>query len=479
MSSAKGWILLSHRHRQFNVIEEADILDVLPSEIRDGPRHPVRIENTEAIKDMPRTDWDALQREQAAQVEATRLIELRNEGYGIIYFGRTLLPLAMDLGFRVEKWARSKVFQYHEHKRTWCWPGRPPGQTGPKAILDHNLPSRPSKASGDVIVRVSVSPRISAEDTHAAVPAALGEVDVHLGARCGPDALCTPDELESVVQRFDEALRLIRERYPQSSTIHVFMAGPVSLAFRMGCIINHTVHPRIQTYQFLQTAAPERYQKALMLGQLASAPVKLKIQFLAAEPKHLALTHPLRIGEELRELQDQLRQGEHRDKFAELPETRFAVRAKDIQTYVRRDRAHILHFSGHGEEGGYLLLEDPAGGPKRVHPASMRLLFELWNDEERIRCAVFNACHSDVLAMELVRSPAVVPCAVGTRRRVSDEAAIAFATAFYGALADGEALGKAFRAGCVQVSIASRAEQDVFTLHVADESLRDKPLFEV
>src|SRR5690606_211313 len=102
----------------------------------------------------------------------------------------------------VEKWAHSRVFQFHDQEKTWRWPGRPAGQSSPNVILDHNLPSRRSSASGDLIVRVSVSPRISEKSTHAAVPAALGEVNVHLGARCGPDALRTPEELESVARRF-------------------------------------------------------------------------------------------------------------------------------------------------------------------------------------------------------------------------------------------------------------------------------------
>ncbi len=478
MTSAKGWILLSQRHVQFRDIDEADILDALPPEILRGSRQPVRIENHDPSRDPLQMDWDAMQRMQAAQVENMQLMELRDQGGGIAYFGRTLLPLAMDLGFRIEKWTQSRIFQYRERDETWHWPGRDAGEPGPEILLDDNLPSRASAASGDVIVRVSVSTHIAAQDAYAVVPGALGDIEIHLGARCSLDALRTPEELEAVARRFEDALYLVRERLPQASLIHVFLAGPVGLAFRMGCIVNHTVHARIQTYQFVQTGVPHKYQRALLLGRNPDVPVKLGILFLAAEPR-LSEGQPqdLRIGQELRDICEQLRKGEHRDRFEELPQPHFAVRTTDIQSYVQRSRAQILHFSGHGETGGVLILEDPSGRPQRVIPESMRLLFEWCNDDHHIRCAVLNACRSNGLAIALTRAPAVVRCAVGTVDKVSDKAAVAFSTRFYQGLADGLPLQQAFDGACVQVGLISYAERALYRLSVADEALRDRPLF--
>jgi hypothetical protein len=266
--------------------------------------------------------------------------------------------------------------------------------------------------------------------------------------------------------------------------IHVFLAGPVSLAFRMGCLVNHTRHPCIQTYQYIHTASPHRYQRALILGHRVEAMKKLKILFLSADPvqlpEDLTRRRPqrLRIDQELRNICDELRKGDHRDQFDELPEPRPAVRSTDIQTYIRRSHAQILHFSGHGDSGGQLILENASGGgAKRVDPESMRMLFELWNEDGHIRCAVFNACYSNALAMILTRAPAVVSCAVGTVDRVSDEAALAFSTGFYGALADGASLQTAFDAGRGQVAVDVRGERDLFKLSVADPALRDQPIF--
>ena len=489
MTSARGWILLSHSHQEYPAIGEAEMLDALPAELRDGPRERVRITGTVPVgDDAADADWAALQREQAAQVRARDLIELRKER-GIAYFGRTLLPLAMDLGYRLEGWAaKSRVFLYHTRTESWCWPSRAESQSSITVQLRHNLPLAPISIPGDVVVRVAVSQAISPEDTRAVVPAPVAEVDVNLDRGPGRDALATLEELERVVAKFDEALGMVKEKLPRAEHIHLFAAVPAGLAFRMGNIVNHKVHPPIVAYQFVRRA-PVKYQRAFVLGAdpvmapggSAGAPVK--ILFLAAEPKLLPadvsrrVQPRVRIGEELHDIYAELRRGEHRDRFDKLSQPRLAVQIKDIQPYVRGEHAQILHFSGHGLSGGHLIFEDAAGGCDPVHPEAMRRLFQLWNDDHHIRCAVFNACYSNALAMILTREPAVISCAVGTVDRVSDRAALAFSTGFYGALVDGLPLQKAFDAGCVQVGLASHAEADIFKLSVADESLRDQPIF--
>lgn len=472
-STSKGWILLSHGHEALPEINEAGILDALPPALRDGPRDRVHIQTSPLPEDRTRVDWAALQREQAAQV-AEGLLDARNRCRGVAYFGQALLPLAMDLGFRVQSWVPSRAFLFHRNQRDWRWPGRPSGaRPYDVQVKYHGFPSEQIPSSGPVVVRVSVTSRIAVEDTRAVVPDPRAEVDIHLGDACGVDALATSEDLERVVDAFQDVLYQVRERLPAAGPIHVFTAAPAGLAFRMGCVINPTVHALVQTYQFFRNA-PVKYQKALIVGAEVKPDMVLEIQFLAAEPR---ATARLRIGEELREIAHSRRDGEHRDRFT-MAEPRFATRTRDLQSYIRRESAHIVHVSGHGEPGGVLVLEDGVGNPERVRPEAMRMLFDLCNEDGHLRCAVFNACHSHDLARVLTREPAVVPCVVATTDAVSDPAAIAFSEGFYGALADGETLARAFKAGKVQVGLrCAPACADLFELFVADEAMRDKPLF--
>ena len=470
---SKGWIVLSHGHKPFPEIGETEIVDALPARMRDGPRERMRFQlEQEVAKDPMQIDWEALQNEQD-ELFTRLLLPLRSGDRGIAYFGRAFLPLAFDLGFRVEKWVPSTAFQYHTQKKSWQWPGPSPDTPTLEVIVDDNLPRRPSAATGPVIVRVSVTARIASEDAIARVPSPVSDIEIHLGPACGTASIGSIDDLERVARKFEETLVRIREFYPQAGPIHLFAAVPASLAFRMGTLINKNVHREIQTYHFIPNAAT-RYQRALIIGNRGRSRMKVRIQFLTAEPDS---TQRIRADRELREIVDRLRDGEHREQF-DLIEPRTAVRVKDLLTYIRRDQAQIVHFSGHGEENGYLLLEDRAGNPARVAPDSLRHLFDTWNDDEHVRCVIFNACHSNDLARALTRQPAVVPCAIGTTRAVSDKAALCFSEGFYGAIADGVTLAKSFESGKVQVGLEVPSEAELFQLEVADESLRDKPLFD-
>lgn len=471
MNPNKGWVLLTHSHDRFPRFDEAEILDVLPDEIRDGPRERVRVHGTGDIEDLTRIDWHELQREQAAQYESL-LVPLRNEGRGIVYFGRAYIPLALDLGYRTENWTRTKVFQYQRQDQSWRWPNMNHDRPVLEPMIEHNLPSRPSDSDGPIVVRVSASSRIARDDVKQKVPNPVADIEVHLGEYCGVTALQTADDLERVAKKFEEALYLAHDRLPHTSSIHLFAAVPVALAFRMGNILGGNVHPLVHTYKYVPYA-PVKYHKAVHLGQLARPDMKLRIQFLSAEPD---TTKRLRVGREHREINQRLRDGEHRERF-DLIEPRSAVRVTDLQAYISRGRAQIVHFSGHGEPGGYLLLESQAGTPQRIAPESLRILLDTWNEDQHIRCVVINACHSHELAALLVREADGIPCAIGTEQAISDIAARCFSEGFYGALADGHALGKAFQAGCAQVSLESPSEAKLFQLEVAEESFKNKPLF--
>ncbi|MGB3788254.1 MAG: hypothetical protein WA949_09595 [Phormidesmis sp.] len=72
-------------------------------------------------------------------------------------------------------------------------------------------------------------------------------------------------------------------------------------------------------------------------------PSKKVILFLAANP---VSTRPLRLDEEVREIESGLRRSTHCDRF-ELKQ-RWAVRTRDLQRALLDCRPQIVHFSGHG-----------------------------------------------------------------------------------------------------------------------------------
>ena len=78
-------------------------------------------------------------------------------------------------------------------------------------------------------------------------------------------------------------------------------------------------------------------------------------------------------------------------------------------------------------------------------------------DEGNLRLVVLNACHTRSQAEALTE---VVDCVVSMNRTISDRAAIKFAASFYGALAFGRSVQRAFDQGVARLRAEGIAEAD-------------------
>lgn len=174
----------------------------------------------------------------------------------------------------------------------------------------------------------------------------------------------------------------------------------------------------------------------------------MAILFLAADPTDTAR---LRLGEELREIQEKLQLSKERERF-ELHQ-RLSVRPADVSQALLDILPQIVHFSGHGAATGEICLEDNTGIAHPVPPAALAALFEQF--DAQIRCVVLNACYSETQARAIVQH---IPYVVGMHRAIGDQAAIAFSVGFYQALGAGRSFEDAYKLGCVQISMRGIAE---------------------
>lgn len=201
-----------------------------------------------------------------------------------------------------------------------------------------------------------------------------------------------------------------------------------------------------------------------------------KILVLAANPKN---TSELRLGEEVREIDEGLRRSQHRDRF-ELS-TKWAVRVRDVYRYMLDIQPQIVHFSGHGEgaaigeqkaaqtegfterkltpvtgtesEAG-LIFEDEAGQGKLVDSTSLANLFKLFASKG-LECVLLNACYSETQAEAIQQHISYV---IGMNQAIGDKAAITFAVAFYDALGAGESYEFAFELAKTALQLAGIPE---------------------
>lgn len=168
------------------------------------------------------------------------------------------------------------------------------------------------------------------------------------------------------------------------------------------------------------------------------------ILFLAADPFDASR---LRLGEEFREIDEQLTLAKQRNHF-NLALPQLSLRPKDIARVLLNTQPQIVHFSGHGTPKGALCFENEIGKTHDVQPDALAALFEQFADQ--VNCVVLNACYSDVQATAIAEH---INYVIGMNNEIGDKAAIAFAIGFYGALAAGRTIEDAYKLGCVQIRL--------------------------
>lgn len=179
----------------------------------------------------------------------------------------------------------------------------------------------------------------------------------------------------------------------------------------------------------------------------SATPVKT-ILILSANPKG---TNQLRLGEEIREIEEGLIRAKIRDQFSIKSE--WAVRYRDIHRSLLKEEPQIVHFSGHGagEEG--LVFEDAIGQEKLVDAEALAGLFKLFADQ--VECVLLNACYSEMQAKAIAQH---INYVIGMSKAIGDKAAIEFAVGFYDALGAGRSIEFAYKLGCSAIQMAGIEE---------------------
>jgi hypothetical protein len=161
-----------------------------------------------------------------------------------------------------------------------------------------------------------------------------------------------------------------------------------------------------------------------------------KILFLASNPRDTA---PLRLNEEIREIQEGLRRSKYREHF-EI-HSLWAVRFKDLRRALLDIEPHIVHFSGYGGENG-LLLENETGYAASVTAKVIAELFAFFTNT--IECAIFTAGYCKQQA-EAVNT--AIKYVIAMPDEILEQKTIEFVLGFYDALGAGKTIEQAFNFG--------------------------------
>ena len=188
----------------------------------------------------------------------------------------------------------------------------------------------------------------------------------------------------------------------------------------------------------------------------------LTILYLIANPdKH----NRLKVDSEVKKVQEKIRGSRFRDNIT--VELRPAADFQTLIDGLNDLNPQIVHFSGHGNEA-LIATEDESGGAT----ISYELLAKALAATDTPPTVVFlNSCKSSAAKKALLPGTPVI---VTMQTSVTDSVATFFATGFYGAIAGGQSIQKAFDQGKLAVEINSINDADIPELHHAPDARPDK-----
>lgn len=176
---------------------------------------------------------------------------------------------------------------------------------------------------------------------------------------------------------------------------------------------------------------------------------KQRILFLAANPRG---TDRRALDHEASSIGRELKRSGYRERFEFV--TRWAAESLDLLRELRELKPAVVHFSGHGDQGG-LVFQAANGDAQRVSPAAIAEVFGAAGAS--VKVVVLSACYSDASADALLTR---VDCVVGIRGVLRDDMARAFAIGFYGALGERESVAVAYSHGNAAISLEGLSDVD-------------------
>jgi hypothetical protein len=194
----------------------------------------------------------------------------------------------------------------------------------------------------------------------------------------------------------------------------------------------------------------------------------LDVLYLMSNPTK---KHALGLDKEVKAVKAEISRSRFRDNIA-LHQSE-AADFKDILDGLNDHDPRIIHFSGHGNDVGLAM----DGGTVKRRKTSF-VTFELLGKalaatDNPPDVVVLNACNSTGARKALLSTAKAVIVMEDT---VTDTAAVAFATQFYGAIASGQSLQAAFDQACVAVEFVSFNEAGTPSL-VTASGVNAKKLF--
>jgi hypothetical protein len=240
------------------------------------------------------------------------------------------------------------------------------------------------------------------------------------------DADRAPGALWQITRRLLD----LRAKYGRSQGLTLFCAGPFSLALAVGWAIN----PRIYNPVWMPNFDAGVYKPTLQFPRSAPRHRKPRILILTAAPQNEAHVD---LQTQLRVIDDAL--APVRERCDVQPH--LGMRARDLAGKLRSFNPDIVHILAHGTDKGGLFAVTPNEDLQAVEIIQREIVEALRHGDPPPRLIVLHTCTGGATAEALASH---FDTTIGSTKLLWQDTAAAFSAEFYGALAEGLNIRRAY-----------------------------------
>lgn len=235
--------LIILRAQSLRPIRPDELLTALPAELQIRDHVTIPLDFTALSSQTKVTNPEAALARMLGEQNGLIAALAEQEGE-LVFHGLIAIPLAFLAGYVVADRQPVRLFDYHPDLETWSWPEdldvAPPLQvTG--------FPAARTATVGAVVVRVSITFQVTAEATAVVVPDPVAAIDL-IVPEPRRNLIRSEAQTREYGRVFRQALDQIVRLLPNTTQVHVFYSGPVSLAFRMGQQVSENIHPPVTVW---------------------------------------------------------------------------------------------------------------------------------------------------------------------------------------------------------------------------------------
>jgi len=259
--------LLLIRHQSLDPIMPDAIRDELPDDLRNMPYIEYAIDLTHLFSDGRLTNPRLAISEQQEKTNEIRQLYKANPHLELAYYGIAHIPLVFWLGYQLNARKSINIFEHNRENNKWNL--LQVATTFPD-LLVRGVSDNAGSSGTDVIIKFGISYPVMDSDLNQIAIESRSTMELTLSSPT-LDVVRNVGQLEKYALAFRAMLDEIHNFSTPINRIHVFYAGPVSLAFRCGQLISPTIHPKILVYNYSSQDTP-KYKWGIQVNTPVDSP---------------------------------------------------------------------------------------------------------------------------------------------------------------------------------------------------------------